>query len=341
MLRDSRGRFAKTGAGYDPRTGYYREPRPIHPLTRVETRTAVAFVIDESGSMSHLSRILPNEFRTLLNEIPRGNPIAVFPFNANVKGPFPDLTWYNPSGGTALWDAIDAAITHLEAQRMPSLLWVLTDGHENASRNVSSLTLQNRILRNSGWLTVAFAGPSGLTGAVRRGLGLEVGNVTEWENTEVGTHDLIGRTVGSTQTYFAARARGETMTKSFYSNVQATPEQVAASLVNVAPQFVQWDVTAECEIRPFVEAHGRVYTPGAAFYQLTKPEKVQTYKEILVKDKFKARIYAGREARNLLGLPYHEDIKVIPGNHGNFDIFVQSNSVNRKLVRGTKVLYRK
>ena len=28
----------------------------------------------------------------------------------------------------------------------------------------------------------------------------------------------------------------------------------------------------------------------------------------------------------------------IVGNHGNYDIFIQSNSANRKLVRGTKVL---
>lgn len=33
------------------------------------------------------------------------------------------------------------------------------------------------------------------------------------------------------------------------------------------------------------------------------------------------------------------DAQVKPGNHANFDIFVQSTSFNRKLVRGTKLLY--
>ena len=35
------------------------------------------------------------------------------------------------------------------------------------------------------------------------------------------------------------------------------------------------------------------------------------------------------------------DVKVTPGDHGMFNIYVQSTSVNRKLVGGTKVLYYK
>jgi len=41
----------------------------------------------------------------------------------------------------------------------------------------------------------------------------------------------------------------------------------------------------------------------------------------------------------LLGLPEVGSVAVNPGDHGNFNIFVQSTSVNRKLVAGTKALY--
>jgi hypothetical protein len=49
-------------------------------------------------------------------------------------------------------------------------------------------------------------------------------------------------------------------------------------------------------------------------------------------------IYGGNAARSLIGLPYGAEAKVEPGNHANYDIFVQSTSTNRKLVRGTKLL---
>jgi hypothetical protein len=40
----------------------------------------------------------------------------------------------------------------------------------------------------------------------------------------------------------------------------------------------------------------------------------------------------------MIGLPANADAKVEPGNHANYDIFVQSTSVNRKLPRGTKLI---
>ncbi len=83
------------------------------------------------------------------------------------------------------------------------------------------------------------------------------------------------------------------------------------------------------------------YIPGSVFYQLTKTEKIQPQKMVLIMKKGGKGIYGGDEARGLIGLPASEDwieAKVKPGNHANFEIFVQSSSINRKLVRGTKVL---
>lgn len=88
-----------------------------------------------------------------------------------------------------------------------------------------------------------------------------------------------------------------------------------------------------------MEGHLGVYTPGTVFYQLTKTEEIQSYKQILVQKKFTKEIYAGNEARELLGLPVGQTCKVKIGNLGNYDVFIQSTSVNRKLVRGTRVIY--
>lgn len=52
------------------------------------------------------------------------------------------------------------------------------------------------------------------------------------------------------------------------------------------------------------------------------------------------RQWSGMPGRALVGLPTDGVTysKVNPGNHANYDIFVKSNSVNRKLVRGTTLL---
>lgn len=55
-------------------------------------------------------------------------------------------------------------------------------------------------------------------------------------------------------------------------------------------------------------------------------------------EKGKGSVYGGEDARRLLDLPDHVT-KVRPGNHANFDIFIQSTSINRKLKNGTRVIY--
>ena len=79
------------------------------------------------------------------------------------------------------------------------------------------------------------------------------------------------------------------------------------------------------------------FVPGANYYQLTKPETLQNYKQIIVQEKMTGKTYAGVGARNLLGLP-NTEVKVAPASYGNFDIFCQSSSNNRKLMAGTKLI---
>jgi hypothetical protein len=79
---------------------------------------------------------------------------------------------------------------------------------------------------------------------------------------------------------------------------------------------------------------------GAGFYQLTKTEPlVQDHKRILIRDKTTQAVYFGSAARQMLGLPAWGGVRLAPGDHGNFDIFIQSTSVNRKLAKGTSLIY--
>jgi hypothetical protein len=94
------------------------------------------------------------------------------------------------------------------------------------------------------------------------------------------------------------------------------------------------------EIATFIaRTTGKPYVKGTVFYQLTKTEKaVQDYKKIMIRDKHSGHIFEGAAARQMLGLPRYGDVRLIPGNTGNFDVFIQSTSSNRKVKSGSTLL---
>jgi hypothetical protein len=68
-----------------------------------------------------------------------------------------------------------------------------------------------------------------------------------------------------------------------------------------------------------------------------KTETIQANKGVAVVEKKTARVFLGTAARNLIGLPPME-VRVKPDFNPEFDIYIQSTSVNRKLIAGTKAL---
>lgn len=264
------------------------------------------------------------------------------------------LQSYETNGsGTPLFDSVGDLIEQFE--QMPDagdptvafLLNVTTDGYENASKKWDAIKLGRKIreLQLTDRWTFTFRVPPGHKSRLVQALGLHDGNVIEWEQSERGMEEASVRTQAAVGTYYAARNRGETSTKSFYntdlSNV--SKQQVKKALHDITAQVQIFNVGArdnKREIRDFVEEKNGPMQIGAAFYQLTKTEnKVHDGKMIAVRDKRTGKIYSGVEARNVLGLPESGTIKVVPGNHGEFEVFVQSKSVNRHLVGGTKLLY--
>ena len=56
-------------------------------------------------------------------------------------------------------------------------------------------------------------------------------------------------------------------------------------------------------------------------------------------DKATGDLFTGGVAREMVGLPASGDAKIKPTSLAEYDVFVQSTSVNRKLIGGTKFLY--
>jgi hypothetical protein len=259
---------------------------------------------------------------------------------------------YNANGrGTPLWDSVGLLITQLEASArlevdkdVAMLVMVITDGYENASKHWTASSLAKKIieLQSTDKWTFVFRVPRGHKTAIVN-LGIPYGNVIEWDQTESAMAQATTSHVAATKSYFSQRSQGVTSKSTFYVDLdKVSKTQVKAALVDISGRVNVLTVgqsDAGTQIRDFVQKSLGQYKIGHAFYQLTKSEKVQDYKRFILLDKADGKMYDGLAARQLLGLPDTGEVRVSPTYNQKYDLFIQSTSVNRKLVPGTKVLY--
>lgn len=98
-------------------------------------------------------------------------------------------------------------------------------------------------------------------------------------------------------------------------------------------------VDRDVSIKEFVEENGLNFAPGKGFYEFTKPEDIQSYKEVILQEVTSGDMFSGTRARQMLGLPNTDAKRFSPRNIGPYRAFVQSSSYNRKLKAGTHFLY--
>ena len=113
--------------------------------------------------------------------------------------------------------------------------------------------------------------------------------------------------------------------------------------LNAVPsgRFQVLHVDATMPIKNFCEEQGVQFKIGRGFYELTKPEKVQGHKEVVLMSRKSGDLFTGNRARELLGLPLNKehDMKIAPKHLDEWVPFIQSTSANRKLTGGTRILY--
>lgn len=259
---------------------------------------------------------------------------------------------YEAVGNTPLFDSVGELVEMLEKapdageDGVSFLVMAITDGEENASRHYGAATISELIRKKQAtdrW-TFVFRVPVGYGRNLER-LGIPAGNIQEWEQTERGLRESSNITRQAVNNYYTARTQtGLRSTDSFYANLKGvTPGEIKRKMANISTEVTILPVKRSSQIREFIEYYvcgTNSMQMGSAFYQLTKPEKVvKSDRVICIRDKSSGAVYAGKAARDLLGIPTTGTIKLQPGDHGNFDIFIQSRSVNRKLMPGTEVLY--
>lgn len=303
---------------------------------------------------------------TLMRTVQFGSP--VWPSGpVRVLGPFSETVedfHYNPiDGSTALYDALrdvlqatPSASAHqsqqpvrglqLIANQPPAqedvahLIVVLTDGEDNSSSPGSTPRVRELLKRED--ITVAIQVPSEQAKLdMIRTLGLDPANVQVWEQTSQGLERAAIATTSATVAYTAQRSAGLKKSTSFYATTDlgaGVDKTDLSQCENLTTKFRNIRVDKETRIDDFVRTQTGTYLRGTAYYQLTKPELIQSTKALMLRKKGTRTLYGGPKVREILGLPQYQDAKVNPGNHGEWDIFVQSNADNRKLVRGTDLV---
>lgn len=271
--------------------------------------------------------------------------------NAPVTQYVPFLVYDTPGPCTRLYDSVLSLIGEMRLaaandKNAVFLVQVVTDGADNAS-NYSSQTKLIRLiseLQATDRWTIVFRVPKGMKNSMV-GMGIPADNIQEWELSSAGLEQSTFQTQSALRSFTSSVASGAvTFTQKFYANMDnVTSSQVKAALRDISQEVVILPVSGAegQQIRSFIETRlGIKYKKGAGFYQLTKTESaVQDYKKILIRDKTTNAIYEGSAARDLIGVPHTGNIKLVPGKHGNYDIFIQSTSVNRSLDKNTQLIY--
>lgn len=331
--------------------------------------TIIGIVRDHSGSMSDIAHKAKDDYNTLIKSIKgevrkhkQAARVSTFKCGVGSYGivekeislktisSLEALTEYRADGHqTPLWDSVSALIEDMKRAPEASdpntafLINVITDGANTICRTSSPEKLAQEIksLTATDRWTFTFRVPRGNTYYITN-IGVPAGNVLEWEQTEQGFETATRNTLSGMNTYFGARAAGVTKSATFFadlSNVKIS--DVKRNLVDISNEVVKIPVgvaLADKQIRDVVESKiAGSYKKGTAFYELIKTEEVQSYKQIMIKDKVRGCVFGGANARQLLGLP-DANVKVAPGDHGQYQIFVQSTSVNRRIPGNTTVM---
>lgn len=323
----------------------------------------IAMVLDGSGSMRSLekqivkvadaqieylaqrSKETDQETRVSLYVFENADKIACHVYDKDVLR-LPSLKGlYKTSGNTPLIDATMKAIGDLGQTATlygehSFLVYVLTDGQENASlsrpealnKQISSLPPE--------WTLACFV-PNQVCKHDAKKFGFPNDNIAIWDADAKGIAE-VGEVIRRTSdSFFTMRSKGVRGTRSLFTmDVGSLSKTVVAKSLNrlTASKYQRLKVDRDVRIDEFVQARtGRPYSIGSAYYQLTVPVKVQSGKQIAIYSKKDNSVYVGDDARRLMGLPDYE-VKVNPAATPDFNIFIQSTSVNRKLLAGTELL---
>ncbi len=183
-----------------------------------EMTTYISIIVDESGSMHSnwdITISAYNEFLEDQKRVEGDARITLTKFNSTstvvyeniplLEAPVLDRETYAPAGCTALCDAVGQTIRTLESQcqdkkNTRALIMILTDGHENSSREFDTQKIKNLIKEKEEEGNYTFVFLSATIDAFDSGeaLGIGAGNIARYAigNVEGTMRALSSATTG-------------------------------------------------------------------------------------------------------------------------------------------------
>lgn len=321
----------------------------------------INFALDASSSMDHLQetliKVVDEQIEHLAkrsDELNQETRVSIYTFNSSVQCVVYDMdvlrlpsieSLYRPNGMTALIDATLKSIDDLSQTATlygdhAFLTYVLTDGIENASLNRPS-RLKSAISGLADNWTVACLVPDKRGQGYAANNGFQKDNIAIWDATSAAGVIEVGKTIrAATETFMVNRSSGIRGTRSLFSTgIDAVnANTVKANLTPLkSNQYFIVPVHQDSPIKPYVMSRGFNYVHGRNFYLLTKLEEIQPQKQVVIRERKTSKVYAGPAARDLLGLP-NKLVKVKPDFNPEYDVFVQSTAINRKVLANTDML---
>ena len=342
------------------------KPAPVAaaPTPPPPPQTNVFIVLDDSGSMAGNKAVAAKkQLDAIYNELRKSSPdfdVQTCLFGKQIYWTPPtkarELTTsfvYNPGQSeTHLYDVVDDVCAKAIAATSPSLIYLLTDGEPTGWQKKSKLDAEAavRLAINTKRITFACVGPKTAANFFRD-CGIPHACVRDWDGNDAADLEVVTKQAAAgVQQYSVTRSAGKSTMDSFFVDVVKagfTAAECRKQLADVTSTLRVRKVNKFDEVETFVrDVLGETYSPGCGYYQIYKAETLKVGRKIILRprnadgsggDKF----YTGPKVRELLGLPSDRDVKVEPKNLGEFIVYFQSASPNRKLTPDSDFLFDK
>lgn len=277
--------------------------------------------------------------------------------------------FYSANGQTALIDATmqsqqDLDQTFTAYGDHAFLTFVVTDGYENDSRHKPEDLRRLLAAQGDNW-TLAALVPSIRSKMDAQAYGFPAGNIEIWDtNSFTGVAEVGEKIREATDSFYTSRASGLRSSTTLFANNVTQAQVEASGMKEISPNDFMIvpvalaststlayvipkksitrkhpDGIKHVEIMPFIQETGRTYVAGTTFYELVKSERFEANKQVALIHRQTKKVYRGDEAKALIGLTGTSTrIRPQAAKGGDYDVFVQSTSVNRHLPLGSRVL---